>query len=227
MTIRSPAIVVAGVLAAAACHVYVREPYDAYQPAPRPPQPQVVRPAPPAPPQPARASARWAVASPTPTSPPLPTTCLDTGAEPVGDCNAINLPDANCDQSSSARQKCGVFKTYFDAKVAAIAVSCVTALSPRQLCDPSQPLLCAKTALAQACADPSVVQVCKIAATSCKTTRGECSALLSGLNDEGQLAVAQCVADGCPEGLGGCIDGLPVKGPVRERSAASSPRFSP
>jgi len=107
-----------------------------------------------------------------------------------------------------AQKKCGAYKAYFDPKVAAIAVACVTSLSSSQVCDPAQPLLCAKSALAQACADPSVVQLCRIAATSCKITPGECSALLSGLSEGGQEAIAQCVAQGCPEGLGGCIDGL-------------------
>jgi hypothetical protein len=137
-----------------------------------------------------------------------PAACLDTGTASVGDCGAIKPPDGSCAHSSAARQKCDAYKTYFDAKIAAIAVSCVTPLSSRQVCDASQPLLCAKTALAQACADPSVVQLCQIAATSCKITPGECSALLSGLNDGGQQAIAQCVAQGCPTGLGGCIDGL-------------------
>jgi hypothetical protein len=202
------------------------------------PQPAPPQPAPPQPPlpEPPRRVARRTVAPPTvavettsteiapsasiasippATSTPapsattyVPAACLDTGATPVGDCSAIKLPDATCGHSSAARPKCDAYKTYFDAKIAAIAVSCVTSLSSRQLCDASQPLLCAKTALAQACADPSVVQLCQIAATSCKITPGECSALLSGLNDGGQQAIAECVAQGCPTGLGGCIDGL-------------------
>jgi len=155
--------------------------------------------------------------TPSPTAPapiapapaaPAPAACLDNGAAPAGDCSAIKPADATCGRVSTAPQKCNAYKTYFDAKIAALAVACVTSLSSRQLCDPSQQLICAKTALAQACADPSVVQLCQIAATSCKITPGECSALLSGLNEDGQQAIAQCVAQGCPAGLGGCIDGL-------------------
>jgi|GEM_PF-1960343 hypothetical protein len=200
-------------------------------PAPPPPPPMPPQPSPPEPP---RRVARRTVAPPTvsvettsvysastpppstaiPAPPATPSTasapvaCLDTGVAPVGDCGAIKLPDASCEHFSAARQKCDAYKTYFDAKVAALAVSCVTSLTSRQVCDASQPLICAKTALAQACPDPSVVQLCQIAATSCKITPGECSALLSGLNDVGQQAIAQCVAQGCPMGLGGCIDGL-------------------
>jgi hypothetical protein len=231
---RSLALVAAGVLSVAACHVYVRDPYATYQPPPPRPRPAVVvRPAPPAPapepspPQPSRATVRYTPAPPsatvtatspestpsalsTPASTP-PAACLDTGPAPVGDCSAIKPPDASCGRSSSASQKCNAYKTYFDAKIAALAVTCVTALSSKQVCDPSQPLICAKTALAQACADPSVVQLCQIAATSCKITPGECSALLSGLNETGQETLAQCVAQGCPAGLGGCIDGLAKK----------------
>jgi len=132
---------------------------------------------------------------------------------PTGDCDAIRPADASCHHVSSAKQKCKAYKKYFDAKVAALTVSCVTSLTTRQVCDDAQPLLCAKTALAQACADPSVVQLCQIAATSCKITPGECSALVSGLNDGGQQAIAQCVAQGCPSGLGGCIDALAERAP--------------
>jgi hypothetical protein len=192
---------------------------------PRPPQPPAPQPrtsfatahlvvAPPAPPTPAAtetASATPAAPSALPAASLAPLACLDTGFSPVGDCNAVKPADATCGHSSAALQKCTAYKTYFDAKVAALAVACVTSLSSRQVCDPSQPLICAKTALAQACADPSVVQVCQIAASSCKITPGECSALLSGLNESGQEAIAQCVAQGCPSGLGGCIDGLAKK----------------
>jgi hypothetical protein len=246
MCSRSLALAVTGVLSAAACHVYVRDPYAGYRRSPPPPQPAVLaRPASPAPqrepypPQPQApqpriysATARATVAPPvavipaatetvaatpaatpavSPALPAAPAACLDTGFAAVGDCNAVKPADATCGRSSGALQKCTAYKTYFDAKVAALAVACVTALTSRQVCDPSQPLICAKTALAQACADPSVVQVCQIASSSCKITPGECSALLSGLNESGQEAIAQCVAQGCPSGLGGCIDGLAKK----------------
>jgi hypothetical protein len=266
MTIaRSLALGIAGLVSVAACRVYVREPYQAYQPAPaaqpaprpapppqpsRPLPPQSQAPEPPAstlpPPPPPRARARRTVAPPTATAaitsteqpasteteispstlppraspstaPPAaaapPVACLDAAAAPVGDCNAIKPPDASCHHVSSAAQKCNSYKTYLDAKVAALAVSCVTSLTSKQVCDGSQPLLCAKAALAQACPDPSVVQLCRIAATSCKITPGECSALLSGLNEGGQEAIAQCVAQGCPAGLGGCIDALAERAP--------------
>jgi hypothetical protein len=142
-----------------------------------------------------------------------PASCIDTGASAVGDCSAIKPADAICHHTSSALKKCNAYKAYFDPKIAAVAVSCILSLTSRQVCDVSQPLLCAKTALAQACADPSVVQLCQIAANSCKITPGECSALLSGLSDSGQEAIAQCVADGCPAGLGGCIDALADRAP--------------
>ena len=254
----SLAPVIALVLSAAACHLYVDEPYPAYQPAPPrprpvyrsagpPPQPRPPSSEPPppqaSPPSPPRVSARRSVAPPTgsptetftatststptesfttPSTPPpegtsptvtpaataAPAACLDTGSVPVGDCAGVQPADASCGRVSAAARKCNAYRKYFDPKIAALAVSCMTSLSSKQVCDPSQPLVCAKNALALACSDPSVVQLCQIAATSCKITPGECSALLSGLNETGQQTIAQCVAQGCPAGLGGCIDGL-------------------
>jgi hypothetical protein len=85
----------------------------------------------------------------------------------------------------------------------------MTALTPKQVCDTTQPLACAKAALAQACPDPTLVQLCQIAAVPCKSAPADCASLLSGLNAQGQQAVAQCVAQGCQAGLAGCIDALP------------------
>jgi hypothetical protein len=84
----------------------------------------------------------------------------------------------------------------------------MTALSANQACDASQITACSKGALAQACTDPSVTQVCQIAVTNCKASASDCTVLLSGLNDDGQEKVAQCVAKGCPGGLFGCVDAL-------------------
>jgi len=81
-------------------------------------------------------------------------------------------------------------------------------LTSTQVCDSSQIVACSKGALVQACTDPSVAQVCQIAATKCKASAADCSVLLSGLNDDGQEKVAQCVAQGCPGGLFGCVDAL-------------------
>ena len=84
----------------------------------------------------------------------------------------------------------------------------MTGLSTKQVCDLSQITACSKGALAQACTDPSVTQVCQIAVTNCKASASECTVLLSGLNDDGQEKVAQCVAKGCPGGLFACVDAL-------------------
>jgi hypothetical protein len=118
------------------------------------------------------------------------------------------MPASSCASSPTAQQKCNAFKVYFSPKVAAAAVACVTALSSQQTCDASLSDGCAKTALAQACPDSSVAQLCGIAATACKTTPSDCTSMLSGLNNQGKQQVAQCVAQGCPAGLSACILGL-------------------
>jgi hypothetical protein len=84
----------------------------------------------------------------------------------------------------------------------------MTALTGAQQCDPSQADRCAMSALAQACADGSVAQLCGIAALVCKATVGDCSTLVSGLDSQGKQQVAQCVAQGCAAGLVGCIQSL-------------------
>jgi hypothetical protein len=139
-------------------------------------------------------------------APPPPPSCLDNGAAVVGDCNAMQPPDPSCGASTaSAKQRCSSYKAYFTSKVAAAAVTCMTALSSRQVCDAVQTDNCAKSALAQACADSSIAQLCSIAAAPCKTNASDCSSLVSGLNDPGKQRVAQCVAQGCAAGLYACI----------------------
>ncbi len=117
-------------------------------------------------------------------------------------------PATSCPTAPTAVQKCNAYKAYFAPKVAAAAVSCLTGLTSAQVCDTTQVSACAKTALAQACPAPAVGQLCQIAAASCKATPADCTAALSGLSDQGQQAVAQCVATGCAGGLYACIDGL-------------------
>jgi hypothetical protein len=145
--------------------------------------------------------------------------CLDTGATSVGDCAAMQAPDPSCTPSAAAQQKCNAYKAYFDAKVAAAAISCLAGLTGKPACDPLQTSNCAKSALAQACADPSVAQLCQIAASSCKTTSADCTSMLSGLNPQGQQAVAMCVAQGCQAGLYACIDGLTAAAPQTSTKA--------
>jgi hypothetical protein len=84
----------------------------------------------------------------------------------------------------------------------------MNALSSKQVCDATNASACGKAALAQACPDPELGQLCQIAATSCKSTPAECTSLLSGLNDQGKQQVAQCVSQGCQAGLYSCVEGL-------------------
>jgi hypothetical protein len=135
--------------------------------------------------------------------------CLDSGPAPVIDCSKVRAPDLACGAASpSTLSPCTGYEKYFDAKVAAAAVSCLELLNKRQRCDPSQTSECARTALGQACPDAEVRPLCRIAAGACKTTQGECAAVVSGLNDTGQEAIARCVAEGCSGGLYGCLDAL-------------------
>ncbi len=142
------------------------------------------------------------------TPPPAPAgACLDTGAATPGDCAAMQVATA-CPAAPTPVQKCNAYKTYFAPKVAAAAVACVTALSSAQLCDGTSVSNCGKAALAQACPAPGVAQLCQIAAGPCKTSATDCTSVVSGLGDQGQQAIAQCVAQGCTAGLSACIDGL-------------------
>jgi hypothetical protein len=196
---------------AASCHVYVDEPAKPPPPAPpgtaaqvQPAEPKKVVPLhlhgavtpPPPPGSPA-----------TPAAPSGPATCLDMTTVAVGDCGAMQAAAA-CSAAPTPQQKCNAYKANFIPKVAAAAVSCMTGLNSTQVCDATSISTCARTALAQACPAPAVAQLCTIAATPCKTTAADCTAVLSGLSDQGQQAVAQCVAQGCGAGLSACIDAL-------------------
>jgi hypothetical protein len=218
-------------ISAVACQVYVegsagtKDPHSASAAKPPASQAPVPRPspasgptaAPPAAPAPASGKvlplhlANGSSAAPAPASGPAPApagACLDQGAATVGDCAAIRAPSGSCAAFSTLQQKCAAYKNNFGAKVAAAAISCLSGLSAAQLCDATQPLACAKAALAQSCPDANVAQLCQIAATPCKSTAAECASMLSGLSSQGQQSIAQCVAQGCGSGLAGCLDAL-------------------
>ncbi|HEY1696017.1 MAG TPA: hypothetical protein VGG39_27810 [Polyangiaceae bacterium] len=147
--------------------------------------------------------------APTPAVPSPPATegCLDTESSAVPDCNEVRVA-ASCGIRSFVQQECRTYKTYMDAKVAAVAVGCMANLSPAQLCDASNTYACGKQALSEACADNELTQLCQIAAKSCRTTPGDCTALLSGLSDDGKTKVAECISHGCQAGLYSCVEGL-------------------
>jgi hypothetical protein len=84
----------------------------------------------------------------------------------------------------------------------------MAALAGKDLCDSTRVYACEKTALASACADSSISQLCAVAAPACKSNPSDCTASLSGLTDTGKEQVARCVAQGCTGGLDGCIAGL-------------------
>jgi hypothetical protein len=115
---------------------------------------------------------------------------------------------ASCANGLGLQQKCDAVKTYFDPKVAAAVLSCMSELSAKQACNLANYARCTKAALERSCADPAVGQLCQIAAQPCKVSAKACIAMVSGLNDVGQQSVAQCVAQGCPNGLYGCIEAL-------------------
>lgn len=134
--------------------------------------------------------------------------CLDAASADLPDCGMVRRPPARCSLETTPQQRCTGYRTYFDPKVAASAISCLSSLTSRQLCDASRARDCAKIALAEACLDSSVQQLCQIAEGPCKTTASSCAATLSGLNDQGQQRVAECVAHGCEGGIDGCVDAL-------------------
>jgi hypothetical protein len=179
----------------------------------------VQRPAPAAQPLPPRRVApirlrARAQSSPPPTPADARTgTCLDELAAPRADCALVRAPDASCAPFPFPLQKCAAYQAYFDPKIAAVAVACLAGLSSRQLCDPTQIDACGTNALSEACEDPTVGQLCAIAATSCKTTSIECSSIVSGLNDQGKELVAKCIAKGCQASLYSCVEGLAAAPP--------------
>lgn len=132
--------------------------------------------------------------------------CWDANASHAFDCS--NVPASSACPNGSAQQRCQAAKSFYNPKVAAATVACLDTLSASQSCDPAIASACAETALKHACILGLVIQVCKVAATNCHTTPNTCYPVLSGLNQDGQTAVAECVAQGCPGGLTGCIDAL-------------------
>ena len=147
---------------------------------------------------------------PTPTTPippppapqPTPSACLDSSAATVPACTST------CSSNPFVAQRCATYAADFDSKVATQAIGCMNALTGASACDSMQAYNCGKIALNKACSDPTVAQLCQIAATPCKVAQPDCVTMLSGLNSTGQDAVAQCVAKGCQAGLYSCIEGL-------------------
>lgn len=142
-----------------------------------------------------------------PAPPSTAESCLDEDPMPVPDCSQVKV-DPSCGMRSFVMQQCATYRNFLDAKVATVAIGCMAALTPRQLCDATNTYDCGKQALAQACADTGLAPMCQIAATSCKTTENDCTALLSGLSDTGKQKVAECVSHGCKAGLYSCVEGL-------------------
>jgi hypothetical protein len=225
---RTVGVVLAGavsVVSVVACKIVEEGPPQAAPGTPPPPPPAAPAPAAA---QPAAAPATPAPAAPahkvalhlgsggaapaTPAVPPagIPPAagCLDRGAVTVPDCSTLQAPSPSCAAFTTAQQKCAAYKNNFSTKVAASAVACLASSTAAQLCDPTRPLACARAALAQACPDPNVGQLCQIAAGPCKAAPADCTTTLSGLNSQGQQSIAQCVATGCGAGLPGCIDTL-------------------
>ncbi|HEX8796557.1 MAG TPA: hypothetical protein VF765_36655 [Polyangiaceae bacterium] len=142
--------------------------------------------------------------APTPQPTPAPSACLDSGATQAP---AVCNPSM-CPSNPFAKTRCTTYAQYFDAKVGAAAVNCLNGLNT-STCDSQHAYDCGKSALAQACPDQTVGQLCQIAASACKANQNDCVAMFSGLNSNGQDAVAQCVAGGCNGGnLYSCIEGL-------------------
>jgi hypothetical protein len=188
------------------------------------------RPAPPQPapsqnaaPRPVRVSTFDETPRQTPRAPSPTPACLDAASAELPDCETVRRPLARCSLDTTPLQRCSGYRTYFDPKVAASAISCLSSLSSRELCDPARASDCAKIALAEACLDSSVDQLCQIAEAPCKTTSSACAATLSGLNDQGQQLVAECVAHGCSGGIDGCVDALSSG----RRAKGNAPRTAP
>ncbi|HEY3821458.1 MAG TPA: hypothetical protein VGL81_30030 [Polyangiaceae bacterium] len=133
--------------------------------------------------------------------------CLDTSKVAVPDCSSLKI-DPSCGIKSFVVQKCNTYRDFFDPTVATVAVSCMESMSSKQLCDGENTYDCGKQALSEACPDTDLAQLCSIAASSCRTTASDCTALLSGLNDTAKQAVAKCIATGCHSGLYSCVEGL-------------------
>jgi hypothetical protein len=125
----------------------------------------------------------------------------------VPDCSGLRL-DASCSNRSFVVHRCETYRSYMDAKIATTAIACMESMSSRQLCGGTAPYDCGKQALSEACPDTGLAQMCAIAASSCKTTASDCTALLSGLNDTGKQEVARCIGRGCKAGLYSCVEGL-------------------
>jgi hypothetical protein len=223
-------LVITGALAAAACVVVDHKPAPPPPPPPPPPaqtaanhkiilrEPPRPAPAAPAPSNnhtivfhgvtPAPVPGVTPTPTPSPTSPPSPSpspaaACLDSGAATIPACTAT------CASNPLVAQRCQTYATDFDSKVGSAAVTCMNGLTGASACDMNQAYNCGKTSLSQACPDPNTVtQLCQIAAGPCKVAQNDCVTMISGLNPNGQDAVAQCVAKGCSAGLDACIQGL-------------------
>lgn len=142
--------------------------------------------------------------TPSPSPSPSPSACLDSSGGLTAICNT-----QSCSTNPFPKARCGTYAQYFDPKVATAAITCMNNLSGGNQCDSQHAYDCGKSALAQACPDQTVAQLCQIASGPCKVAQNDCVNMLSGLNSAGQDAVAQCVAGGCNGGsLYSCIEGL-------------------
>ena len=172
------------------------------------------QPAPPSQAEPSNEGASTALATSAPetVTPPTPPSaegagCLDASAMSVPECSNLKV-ESGCAIRSFVLEKCNTYRDTLDPSVATVAVDCMERMSSKQLCDAANTYNCGKQALSEACPDTELAQLCSIAATSCKTTASDCTALLSGLNDGAKQQVARCISTGCHAGLYSCVEGL-------------------
>jgi hypothetical protein len=150
-------------------------------------------------------------------------TCFDATASSTDDCAALG---AGTSCAASSQTRCTSYRRYLEPKIASAAYACIHALPQAQACDTAAADQCAKAALGRACADSEVTDLCDIAATPCQTTPQACSALLSGLSDDGKERAARCVGRGCTGGLDACIAEL-ASPPEHDETTAPAPSARP
>jgi hypothetical protein len=188
--------------------------HPAPPPPPPPPPPPQNKPLPPQPPPPQPVKPANVVIEPVRQGPPsvhprdviVPVrpanACLDGASWSTPDCRIT------CTNNPAVAQKCSTYLANYEPKIAATAMTCMNNMTAGGGCDANAADKCGRAALAQACVNPAVTQLCQNAAGPCKVNTQDCVNATSGLNAKGQAAVASCVAAGCGNGLYACIEGL-------------------
>jgi hypothetical protein len=128
-------------------------------------------------------------------------TCDDSKGDPPA-CATMAHEDSSCAPFEFPHSQCAGFVPLLKPGAAERFVTCMTRLTPTELCDAMRTYKCKEDALVNACPDPSVNDYCSgEGIDDDPQAKAACKAHAGGLNEAGRDRMGRCGSTPCIEGL--------------------------